>query len=302
MRDRLITYSVRIMPSQEHDVLAELFRWQPELAATLVTGLGHPLPKVKHARTVSESFTDLKTSEYTSDVAVALDLDAGDAHGVVVEIQRNRDDEKPWTWPLYVATLRARQKCPVMLLVIAPDPKVADWCARPIETGHPGHTLTPLVLRPEHVPVMTDPKDFAADPPMGILSAMFHGSGPEGKRVLRAASEGTDIIADTDRQLARRYVDCALAVLSEAARKALEIMMTTESRFYSETFRNAEAKGKAEGKAEGEAHAVLTILRTRGVELTHAQRELITGCTDLDQLETWLRHAATADSAHELFG
>jgi flagellar biosynthesis/type III secretory pathway protein FliH len=102
--------------------------------------------------------------------------------------------------------------------------------------------------------------------------------------------------------------------------------MTTESRWYSETFRNAEAnaeakgraegraegkaegraegeaKGKAEGRAEGEARIVLRILQTRGIELTNEQRELITGCTDLEQLETWGCRAVTADSAHELFG
>ena len=197
-----------------------------------------------------------------------------------------------------------------MLLVIAPDPAIADWCARPIETGHPGHTLTPMVLRPDHVPVMTDPKEFAADPPMGILSTMFHGTGPEGKKVLRAASKGTDLIADADRQLARRYVDCALAVLTEGAREALEAMMKTESRWYSETFRNAEAnaeakgraEGEAKGRAEGEARIVLRVLQTRGIELTNEQRELITGCTDLEQLETWGCRAVTADSAHELFG
>lgn len=237
-------------------------------------------------------------------MSVLLELDTG-PHGVVVEIQRGRDDDKPWTWPLYIATFRARQRCPAMLLVIAPDPGVADWCARTIETGHPGHSLTPLVLQPDHVPVMTDPKEFAADPPMGVLSAMFHGTGPQGMKVLRAASSGTDLIAETDRSLARRYVDCTFAVLPEVARKALETMMKTESDFYSETFREleakAEAKGKAKGRAEGEARGVLMLLDARGLEPTDAQRRRISDCTDLEQLDTWIRRAATVASADELF-
>jgi hypothetical protein len=35
--------------------------------------------------------------------------------------------------------------------------------------------------------------------------------------------------------------------------------------------------------------------------LTDAQQELISACTDLEQLETWGRRAAAAGSADELF-
>lgn len=292
------------MPTREHDVLAELFRWRPALAADLVSKLGVDLPDVRGAAHCSESFTDLKTSEYTGDAAILLELDFGRC-GVVVEVQRQPDEEKAWTWPLYIATFRARERCPAMLLVIAPKRSVAEWCARTIETGHPGHTLTPLVLQPDNVPELTDPKDFLANPPMGVLSAMLHGNGPEGMKVLQAASDGTDLIADADRQLARRYVDCVLAVVPQAARGALEALMMTESEFYSDTFRNVEAKGRVEGRAEGsaaaKAEAVLTVLEARGLAVTEAQRERISGCHDLAQLQTWIARAATIESAGELF-
>ncbi|WP_345473966.1 hypothetical protein [Actinoallomurus oryzae] len=281
------------MPTQEHDVLAELFRWRPAFAADLVSAAGVDLPDVRGASHCSESFTDLKTSEYTGDGAVLLNLDSGRL-GVVVEIQRQPDEEKPWTWPLYIATLRARERCPVILLVVAPKRSVATWCARTIETGHPGHTLTPLVLQPDHVPPLTDPKDFVADPLMGVLSAMYHGDGPQGMEVLQAASSGTDLIADADRPLARRYVDCVLAVLPQAARHALEALMMTDSEFYSDTFRNAEAHGRAE--------AVVMFLQARGLTLTEAQKERISGCRDVTQLHTWIVRAATVEAADELFG
>ncbi|MFB9832168.1 hypothetical protein [Actinoallomurus acaciae] len=285
------------MPTREHDVLAELFRWRPALAADLVTGLGVDLPDVREASHCSESFTDLKTSEYTGDAAVLLELDSG-RFGVVVEVQRQEDTDKLWTWPLYIATLRARERCPAMLLVVAPDRDVAKWCARKIETGHPGHTLTPLVLQADNVPELTDPKDFLANPPMGVLSAMFHSGGPEGMKVLQAASDGTDLIADADRRLARRYVDCVLAVVPQAARDALEALMMTESEFYSDTFRNAEANAEAKAKAE----AVLTFLHARGIAVTEAQKERISGCRDLAQLQDWIARSATVESAGDLFG
>ena len=288
------------MPTKEHDVLAELFRWRPELAADLVSDLGVALPDVRGAVPCSESFTDLKTSEYTGDSTVLLELDAG-MFGVVVEIQRARDDDKPWTWPLYLATFRARQRCPAVLLVIAPDPKVAEWCATPIETGHPGHTLTPMVLQPGSCARYDRPEGIRRGPAHGNAVDDVPWHRPEGMKVLHAASVGTDIIAETDRRIARRYIDCALAVLPEAARKTLETIMQTESDFYSETFRGAEAKGRSEGKTEGEVRSLLTILDARGIALTDEQRTLINDTTDLERLQGWMRRAATSDSADQVF-
>ncbi|WP_245681874.1 hypothetical protein [Actinomadura kijaniata] len=61
------------------------------------------------------------------------------------------------------------------------------------------------------------------------------------------------------------------------------------------------SQGRTEGKAEGEAEALLTFLEARGVEIPHDARERILSCTDLDQLNTWLRRAVAATSAAELF-
>jgi hypothetical protein len=61
------------------------------------------------------------------------------------------------------------------------------------------------------------------------------------------------------------------------------------------------ARRRAEGRASGEARAVLLVLEARGVELAEATRDRILGCTDLDQLEHWLRRAAIIDSVDELF-
>jgi hypothetical protein len=54
------------------------------------------------------------------------------------------------------------------------------------------------------------------------------------------------------------------------------------------------------GKAAGEASAILIILRARGMPVSDDARDRITACTDLRQLETWLRHAATAITADQL--
>jgi hypothetical protein len=64
------------------------------------------------------------------------------------------------------------------------------------------------------------------------------------------------------------------------------------------------ARGLAEGEAKGEARAraldVVAILETRGLPMTEAQRQRILSCTDLDQLDRWLRRAVLAGSADEV--
>ena len=71
---------------------------------------------------------------------------------VVVEAQLGRDQDKQWTWPVYLITLRARLRCPTVLLVVCVEATTATWCATPIELGHPGFTLCPLVLGPDRMP------------------------------------------------------------------------------------------------------------------------------------------------------
>jgi hypothetical protein len=62
-----------------------------------------------------------------------------------------------------------------------------------------------------------------------------------------------------------------------------------------------EARGKAEGKAEGKAQAVLAVLEARGFYPTEQQRQRILACTDLEQLNTWVRKAVALVDVEELF-
>lgn len=57
----------------------------------------------------------------------------------------------------------------------------------------------------------------------------------------------------------------------------------------------------AEIKAEGKADTILELLAIRGVAVRDDQAEQIRGCRDLQQLSEWLRRAATATTAAELF-
>ncbi|GAA2069778.1 hypothetical protein [Actinomadura alba] len=74
--------------------------------------------------------------------------------------------------------------------------------------------------------------------------------------------------------------------------------MTARTREYkSDFFRRA----YGEGKAEGEAKAILEVLAARDLTLSEEARVRITSCTDLDQLENWIRRVATVESVEDLF-
>ena len=79
--------------------------------------------------------------------------------------------------------------------------------------------------------------------------------------------------------------------------------------FLEQTFREreaaarvaAKAEGKAEGEVKGMAKAVLSVLDSRGLTVTAAQRRQIVACTNLAQLDAWVRAAGTTPSAGALF-
>jgi hypothetical protein len=93
----------------------------------------------------------------------------------------------------------------------------------------------------------------------------------------------------------------ALAGLPVPARVRWEEFMTTAVGDYrSELLRELAAEHEQRGEARGEGHAVLTVLDARGIAVPPAVRERILACTDLAQLDTWLRRATTASTADEV--
>lgn len=80
--------------------------------------------------------------------------------------------------------------------------------------------------------------------------------------------------------------------MSEAAEEAFE-MLPQGQQFRSESQRRF--------IAEGTARAIIGFLEARELTVTDEQRERILSCTDRDQLDRWVRKAATVASADELF-
>ena len=281
------------MPSLALEVLVYLFKNRPELGPELLTeALGVALPSYDEARLVSIDLTQVRPAEYRADVVVLL-LDAGAPISVViVEVQLAIDDDKRFTWPEYLMGARARYRCPAGLLVVAPQPEVAAWCAEPIDTGVPGFVLTPPVLGRSAVPVITDPVEAARRPELAVLSAMAHGESEVGAAIAAAVLPAVAQLGD---ERARFYGDLVLNSLNEAARLALEAMMKGYE-YQSDFAKKYVAQGEAAGEARGEARALLAALRVRGIPVPDVARERILAERDPERLERWVERAVVACS------
>jgi len=74
--------------------------------------------------------THLQAAEYRADLVLFLRRGTENVLGIIVEIQLHRDEDKPYSWPAYVANLRARHRCPVCLLVVTVEEAVESWAGR----------------------------------------------------------------------------------------------------------------------------------------------------------------------------
>jgi hypothetical protein len=80
-----------------------------------------------------------------------------------------------------------------------------------------------------------------------------------------------------------------------------DIMRASTSEHLSDFARTYYGQGKAEGKAESKAEDIIAVLAARSLSISDEARAQITSCSDLEQLETWIRRAAIVDSVDQLF-
>jgi len=282
------------MPSLTHEALVLLFRNRPELAPELLRdALGVELPAYAEARVEAADLSDVIPAEYHADLVVLL-VDGKPVLAIVVEVQLQKDERKPFTWPVYIAGLRARFECPTCVLVVTPSEPVADWARTPIGLG-PGSLVVPFVIGPKAVPIVRDIEAAKRDPELAVLSAMAHGKGDMAPEVALAALAAA---AGLDEERALLYSDVIMASLSEASRTALEKLMATGNYEYQSDFAKTH---RAQGNAEGEARGVLKFLEARGITVSADQKARILACTDIEVLDRWIRKAVSVTTADALF-
>jgi hypothetical protein len=288
------------MPSWEHEGIVELFRNDPQLAAELLAGpLGVSMPAFAEARIEDSSMTDLQPAETHADLVVTLrDENGAPVLGIIVEVQRQEDNDKLFSWPAYAALLRRSLRAPACVLVVTQSEKIANWAARSIALG-PGGSFQPLVLRPSSVPIIDSPEEAQSAPELAVLSAMVHGAGPVSTAVeLAVVASSAARALDRDRFLL--YFSLIRSALSEAAREAFQ-MHPNILPFLSEEAKQSYDRGRTEGRVTSKAAAVVAFLDARGLTLSDEQRARIASCTDVAILDRWIRRAATIATADELF-
>jgi hypothetical protein len=234
------------MPSAKHELPLKLFKNTPRLIAKLLRmvfdiDVGQA-PLVQ----TNATFDDPKLSLFSAD----LILEGGDML-LIVEAQLKVDKQKHFSWPLYAANAHALYKKSTWLIVITPQPAVAEWAKRPVSTLQ-GGSFVPLVIGPSDIPRISDPEEARNDPELAILSAIMHGGSKGGEEVALAALTAASEVAREDEDCAKLYADAVFHVLSQGTRELLEAMMKAQHYEYQSDFaRKYVAEGLAKGREEG---------------------------------------------------
>jgi hypothetical protein len=305
------------MPSYLHELLVLLFRNRSESAADLLRQLHVHLPEYDEVRTESSDLSNLRPAEYHADLVLFLVRGTQKVLGVIVEVQLGRDDDKPYTWPAYIANLRARHHCPVCLLVITIKETVARWAERSIELG-PGSQCKPWVIGPSNTPMVTELQDAQENVELAVLSAIEHGQSTDIPLVARIASTAIVASADIDAERSRLYLDLILISLLASAPGAVEATMNSLGYEYQSDFARryfgegktegrmegrteGKEEGKAEGKAEGRVEIILKLLALRFGPLPDATQTRVRSAQDT-QVDAIAERLLTAQTLQEALG
>ena len=230
------------MNTLEHDEIVELIGRAPRAAVDALRSTGQvPLPAFDALRVEPGDLRELVPPARNVDVVILLER-GRPVFALLVEVQAARDDDKPFTWPLYVAANRARFRCPTCLMVLALNADTARWARRPIATGQPDSPFAPVVVERESFARITDADEARQEPYRAILSTLLHAHEQGAERLALAAIAGAEALPGPERDM---WLELMAASLNEVARKILEAMMNIEQfRDRSVWFKEGEIKGE----------------------------------------------------------
>jgi hypothetical protein len=295
------------VPTLEHNAIVEMFRENPELAPHLLALVFHvDVPPHASVAVVESSLDQLIPVEFRADLVLELrDTNGAVVLAVVLEVQRDKDPDKEYSWPVYVAVVRAKKRCPTVVLVVAPDAEVAAWAAQPIDLGLGFGTLQPVVLGPASVPEVTDPAVAERDIELAILSAVAHGNGPNGLAVVQAALVA---LARLDREHAAVYFQIIWNALREPMQRALEALVmerqaegeATFPPFVQRIVDRALHEGELKGRLEDKRDTLLRLLARAGIALTEDEIARVKTCDDPARLDKWVDNVLGAKTAADV--
>jgi hypothetical protein len=290
------------MPTTEHDVLVDMFRDNPPLAPHLVEKLfGLNVPGYKEVCVGDSTLNQTKSVEFRADLALELrDAQQDAVLSIILEVQRDDDPGKKWSWPVYATAQRSRKRCPTIVLVVATDTKVAEWAAKPIDVGLGLTVMRPLVLGPSLIPVITDPEVAEREPELAVLSALSHADGEFGTQVVQTLVQA---LVQSKHEHLTLYLTLVYDHVRAHLKRAIEVMIMEQKAqdkiLVTPPFMQALLD---EGAIINSRSTLLRLLNRAGIELTEEQRGHITTCTDPRTFERWTDNIIGAKTAADVFG
>lgn len=97
------------------------------------------------------------------------------------------------------------------------------------------------------------------------------------------------------------HLDLFRATLMGLAPATERLTMTIAEQLRAEGRIEGEAAGIAKGEAKARAASIFLVLEARGLHVHNDDRIRIEACTDIEQLEHWLRLAATVSAVEDVF-
>lgn len=296
------------MPSRKHQSLVKLLATSPRLLVELVRRwFGFQVPgRLELLR--GPEVVRVLGSERVADGVLVIRRHGKVQETMMIEVQLRTVRGKRKAWALYVVGTWAGLGAPTTLVVVTPSEHVARWASEAIDIGRGKTTLQPLVLGPRQIPAEMTLAEARRRPDALALSVLVHGHKRGSIRLARIAMKvSRELLASRDEE--RRVLgDLIAGGLGEGVRKIVEAEMIVDGEeWFSDVFGNF-MKGRSEGRAEGRSEGLLegrvaslrTILETRGLRPTAAQRARIERCRSPEQIETWLRRAVIAKSVTEV--
>ena len=237
-------------------------------------------------------------TEYHADAVVRLcERDGATTAAVITEIQLRADEDKRFTWPLYVTALRAKLRCPVFLLVVVPEKKIEIWANEVVPLGPPGFLFKPSVLAFPDLPRIVNAAEAKRLPELAVLSALAH---PE-PEIATTAFSAIRAFPHDDQRL---YTDMILAGLPTDLRERMQARMVKDYVYKSEYALKYVGEGMEKGERQGLQSAVLSLASDKLPRVFAKDKAALRRITDtekLTKLTVALGRATTEEEARVVF-
>ncbi|GGV84280.1 hypothetical protein GCM10015535_28730 [Streptomyces gelaticus] len=179
------------MVSSPHEAMHRIFQEYTGLFSRVSDVLGVDIPPPTSATALPTDLTEARPVERRVDTLLRIETEVGGPFLLAIEAQGKKDPDKTVNWPYYVTYLHNRYRLPVLLLVVCQDHATAQWAARPISIGllqWQTFVLSPLVVGPHNMPVITDVAEARKDLALATLAAITHADNPDVGVILKTLS------------------------------------------------------------------------------------------------------------------